>query len=72
MEDVELLVECFYGYEAILKAKEAEIDQEELELIAEMGEEMIADEPDALKMSKAGTKITEKAKPGSSPNVDEV
>lgn len=77
MEDVELLVECFYGYETILLEQEAEIDKEELDLIAEMDLGMDADEGEALKMTKHNTEnrsknVTEKGKPNSSNNVDEL
>lgn len=39
MEDVEMLVDVFYGYEETLRVKEEEIDKEELERIAEGGED---------------------------------
>jgi len=39
MEDVEMLVDVFYGFEEKLRAEEAKIDKEELERIAEAGEE---------------------------------
>lgn len=39
MEDVEMLVNVFYGYEETLRKKEEETDAAELELIREAGEE---------------------------------
>jgi hypothetical protein len=70
MEDVELLVEVFYGFETKLKEDEAVVDKEELELIAELGEE-VDEAEEELKMSKVNTinksKVVDKnAKPGSS------
>lgn len=46
MEDVELLVDCFYAFEAKVKAEEEEKDKEEMELIAEAGEEVPEAEPE--------------------------
>jgi len=39
MEDVEMLVDVFYGYEEKLRKEEEAVDKEELENIAELGED---------------------------------
>jgi hypothetical protein len=39
MEDVEMLVDVFYGYEQKVRDEEERIDREELERIAESGED---------------------------------
>lgn len=57
MEDVEMLVDCFYSYEQKLEEKEAEIDREELENIAELGEEIMDDKDDGLAPARNPTKV---------------
>lgn len=55
MEDVQLLVDCFYNYESTLRAELAEKDKEELEEIAEAGEEMMPEEAaEAMKKGPSG------------------
>ena len=58
MEDVDLLVDCFYNFENKLKEKEAEVDKEELEMIAELGEEQFADDNPPERITKKGTENT--------------
>jgi len=54
MEDVELLVDCFYDYESVKRKEEEEKDKEELEEIAEAGEEMLPEEPADAQKIKSG------------------
>jgi len=72
MEDVEMLVDVFYGYEETERKKEEEIDKEELERIAEGGEDEQVLPPPVDPKAKDGKKPDEAAESGTPRSEEEV